>query len=310
MKIVITGASGFIGTHLIERLLEKHELSVIEHGVGADAMPVQGARIFQGDITKKGTLAQACEGAELAIHMAGRFAGTEQELFDVNVQGTANFMDACIEAGVKRAIIFSSAAVYPQRTDKAPGEEERAEPDTPYGTSKKMAELEAERRAARGKVRVLILRLTNVYGPGGKGVLNKYVEGIVGGKEIVLQGDGSAERDFVYVGDLVDAVEKAIAYAQHMPELSNSINISSNSKVSLIELISLLESAAGKHAKVKREPERPGSVKILWADNAKARTLLGWEPRISLEDGIGRTAAELGGPVARPKRHASEEEKE
>jgi nucleoside-diphosphate-sugar epimerase len=302
MKIVITGASGFIGRHLLERLQEKHELAVLEHGVSADAMPVQGAKIFQGDVTKKETLAQACEGAELAIHMAGRFAGTDQELYDVNVQGTANFLDACIDAGVKKVIMFSSAAVYPHRPDEAPGESEMPAPATPYGASKKMAELEVERRVARGKIRSLILRLTNVYGPGGKGVLNKYVEGVAAGTEIVLQGDGSAERDFVYVEDLVDAVEKAIAHAENMPEISNIFNISSNSKITLSGLIVLVEKIVGKSAKVRKEEERPGSVKCLWADNSKARAVLGWEPKITLEEGIRLTAAELGGPVARPRK--------
>jgi nucleoside-diphosphate-sugar epimerase len=282
MRIVITGAGGFIGRHLLRRLEARNDFSILVHG--KDATQARNAKSFQGDVTERQSLAGLCEGAELAIHLAYSFEGTPEKLVEVNAKGTANFLDECVAARVPRFILFSSGAVYGAAGERAPDEKSELKPDTPYGKAKRMAEEEVEKRVRAGKINATILRLTNVYGPGGRGVLNKYVDAIAKGEEIVLQGDGTQERDFLYVEDLVGAIEKVVDRVQK--ENMEVLNISGNGKITLNELIALIEKVLGKKARIRREPERPGSVKCLWADSSRARKLLKWQPKIGLQEGI------------------------
>jgi len=287
MKIVMTGASGFIGRHLLKRLEGRHEFSILSHRTAAP--PVRGARVFKGDVLDSSSLEGLCEGADLALHLAYSFDANGEELFAVNVNGTANFVDECVRAGVRRFVLFSSAAVYGE-SKSAPTEDAVPMPETSYGIAKRMAEAEVEKRAVKSGIKTVVLRLTNVYGPGGRGVVNKYVSAISSGQPVILHGNGKQERDFVYVEDVINAVEKVIGYRPGESEILNIFNISGGSCISLLGLIALVEKVLEKKAEVRKEPERPGSVRRLWADISKARRVLGWAPKVGLEEGIRLTA--------------------
>jgi len=285
MRIAITGGSGFIGKHLLKELEGKHEIRLLAHQT--ELPRLKGVEAVEGSVLKKSSLKPLCKDTKIAIHMAAAFDASADRLVEINAQGTSNFIDECIEAGVKRFILFSSAAVYGEVEGGAPTESCELKPDTPYGRAKKMAEEIVERRVEEEGMSVVILRLTNVYGPGGRGVLTKYVQSVLADKPVILQGDGMQERDFIYVEDVVKAVIKVLEKEEKGVE---KFNISSGRKISLKKLIELVEKVLGKKAKVKKEPERQGSVKCLWADNSKAEEVLGWKPKVGLEEGIRRSA--------------------
>jgi UDP-glucose 4-epimerase len=268
MKIVITGADGFIGKKLLNYLKNKKNVVAIP---------------FDGDITNKFEIEKFFienKNIDQLVHLAGvRTNSLLAQLKNVNIEGTKNILNACIKRGVKKIIFASSGAVYGEPIRHRSKENDPLNPVDNYGLSKKFAEEYIQSYSKKTKIKYIILRFSSIYGPGGGSVVNKFIDNVKKNNEIELCGTGEQKRNFLFIDDAVDAIIKSLYYKQ------NAIfNIADKDVYSLNNLIEILKT---KHFKFKVK-NRPGKneLKFLSEDVSKARKLLNWEPRIKLEQGI------------------------
>lgn len=313
---LISGGCGFIGKNLIPRLLAAGEsvrvfdncsvcgtddLACVckfeEIDEGAEAPKKGLVQFVRGDIRKPESLRHACSDMDIFVHLAANtgvpksVANPELD-FDVNARGTFNALEAAHIAGVKRFIFASSGA--PAGNAKPPVTEETVpHPISPYGASKLAGEGYCSAWHHCFGLETVALRFSNVYGPwsGHKtSVIAKFLNAALSGKDWEIYGDGSQTRDFIYVGDLVEAILRA-AWA---PGIGGEIfQISTGQETSLAELAALLASAlkkAGLSAPAGRMGEpRLGDMPKNYALPAKAAQTLGWRARTDLKEGISKT---------------------
>jgi UDP-glucuronate 4-epimerase len=304
MHVLVTGGAGFIGSHLCERLLgEGHRVTAFddlndfydpaikeqnlrEIGSGADFAFVQG------DLTDTAAVEALFKGAKFdqVVHLAAR-AGVRPSLKQpalyqrVNVEGTVNLMEAARRNDVRKITIASSSSVYGVNS-KVPFSE--SDPIfaaiSPYAASKLACEALGHVYHHVYGMDVVMLRFFTVYGPRQRPDLAifKFAELISRGHAIPVFGDGTSARDYTYVADTVDGI-MACTGRQFGFEI---FNLGESQTVPLHYLIELLEKALGRKAVVDRQPSQPGDVPITYADITKARTKLGYNPRIKIEDGI------------------------
>lgn len=265
--IGITGATGFVGTHLVKRLL------------------AEGCRVktFRGDLVTGEGLDDFLKGVEIVIHLAGRFALPNAEIFKVNVNGTFNLLEKCAERGVEKVIFPSSIALYGEPRGGPWEEEDKPQPNTVYGLSKLLAEEMIRYWGDNHNIKYFLLRFSNIYGPGNqKGVVFNFKKSIRETGKVVIYGDGKQERDFLFVSDTVEAIVKALEYQGP----SDVFNIGLGKTVSLLELIRFLEKTLGRKISVEFKPAETHVVRTLSEDVTKAKEVLGWQPQISLEEGL------------------------
>ena len=265
MKILLTGDSGFIGTHLLKKLKElKHE--------------VRGFSIDRGeDIFDCMKLEKTIKGNDAVIHLAAQvdvrksFENPKLD-YQINYEGTRNVVKACEKHGV-HMVFTSSAAIYGNSIDIPTREDSPKLPVSFYGLHKLLAEKECERISA------FIIRPFNIYGSNGHGAVNKFIELIRAGEEITLFNDGSHTRDYVHVDDVVSALILGL-------KSKGTYNIASGKETSLNELIGIISKHLGKKPKIKYNILKEGDAKRSIADISKARKELGWQPKISFQEGI------------------------
>lgn len=234
MKILITGSSGFVGKHLVKKLQKKYEI------VGYDLQDGQ-------DILNKKLLLQKMKGVDMVIHLAAFISATESwekplEYFQNNTQGTATVLDTAIKAGVGKIIFFSSAAA-------------KAKPLTPYAVSK----INAEKILLlyKDKINVVIVRPENIYGPGQKEaygyVIHNFIKAVKNGGPIKIYGDGNQTRDFIYIDDVVNTVNKLIG----MDIKSGTIiSLGTGKETRIIDLAKIAMKTVGKKVEVEFLPKR------------------------------------------------------
>lgn len=318
---LVTGAAGFIGSHLVERLLaDGHDVIGIDdfdsfyprtakerNLVSARANP--RFRFHKIDLRDSQAVAAALERdgvrPDAIVHLAAK-AGVRPSISDpvgyqeVNVAGTQNLLELARRLGVKQFVFASSSSVYginpnvPWREDDAV-----LQPISPYASNKLSAELMGHVYSHLYGIRFLALRLFTVYGPRQRPdlAIHKFARLMRAGEPVPVFGDGTTRRDYTFVGDVVDALAAALRYDGSRYEV---INVGHNEPVSLNTLIKELESALGVRAILDRRPEQPGDVPQTWADLTKARSLLGYQPRVSLREGLRRFADWLEGNDERP----------
>jgi UDP-glucuronate 4-epimerase len=305
MNFLVTGGAGFIGSHVCERLLrDGHAVWALD-----DLNSFYSPAIKEKNLKEISSLGKpftflskhladirALENLfsevrfDQVIHLAAR-AGVrpsldEPEFFQqVNVEGTVNVLEAARRHGVKKALLASSSSVYGVNT-KVPF----AESDpvfsviSPYAASKLACEALGHVYHYVYKMDVVMLRFFTVYGPRQRPdlAIHKFAKLIQAGKPIPVFGDGSTERDYTYISDIVDGVmactQKKFAY--------EIFNLGGSQTVKLSRLIELLEAALGKKAIIDRQPAQPGDVPRTCADISKAHKLLGYRPRVKIEEGI------------------------
>lgn len=305
-RILVTGAAGFIGSSLVDRLLsEGREVVGIDSfdpfyaeeeklGNLAAARKSSRFRLLRGDIRDVEAVDRLfAEGEfEAVVHLAA-LAGVRPSLerpaayTDVNVNGTSVLLAAAVRHGSPRFIFASSSSVYGERKDGPFREEDRVDrPVSPYAATKKAGELIAHSfHMARG-LEVTCVRLFTVYGPRQRPdlAIRKFTERISGGGSVPVYGDGSQVRDFTFVDDTVDglvrAIDTGLGYA--------ILNFGAGRKVSVLEVIERLEKSLGVTAKIDFQPAQIGDVSQTWADIGAARTLLGYAPKVPFEEGIER----------------------
>ncbi len=312
MTVLVTGAAGFIGSTLVERLLATTD----HHVVGVDNFDpfypravkernlkgVAGNRRFTfveldlRDAQRTAAL-YARHAPEAVFHWAAR-AGVRPSIedpagyVDFNVVVTTTLLQLAALHGTKRFVFASSSSVYGNNA-KVPFAERDAtdEPISPYAATKKACELLCHTFHALGGFSTACLRLFTVYGPRQRPdlAIHKFARAILDGRPITLYGDGSTSRDYTFIDDIVDGILAADAHLAKAAHPTHGVwNLGNSSPVKLSELVSLLEDALGKKARIDHAPMQPGDVLRTYADITHARDTLGYAPKTDLGTGIGR----------------------
>lgn len=306
MRIVVTGGAGFIGSNLVDALLEDgHTVTVVDNlstGKFENLLNVKEAarqnRFFflQVDI-RDSALQAAFKGKEqdVVIHLAAQCdvrvsVRDPLEDADVNILGTINVLKTAVENGVKRFINTSSGGcVYGEPEAIPVGEDAPRRPDSPYGVSKGVAE-EYIRYYHRSKgLSYCTLALANVYGPrqnpfGEAGVVAIFAGKMLGGEAPCIYGDGEQTRDFVFVGDVVEAYRASLRRGD-----GEFLNIGTGAETSVNQLFRLMAEIVGFEGEPVYAPPREGELRRIALDCRRAQKVLGWRPRVDLREGLART---------------------
>jgi UDP-glucose 4-epimerase len=300
-RVLVTGGAGFIGSHVVDNLLKmRREVSVIDDLSSGrienlkSHIALEKIKFFEGDIRDAELVKKLVRDVDAVIHAAAAVSvpfSVQNPILtnDVNVNGTLNLLNACVNADVRKFIFISSCAVYGEPHHLPIKEEHPTQPLSPYAASKLAAEAY---RNVFGKVYGLdtvILRLFNVYGPRQReddaysGVITKFVNHLIQGKPLVIYGDGEQTRDFVHVNDVVEAVLLAL---ENGKVASETFNVGSGEPTSINELANLVSDAFGVDAEIVYEKPRAGDLKRSYACIAKAEKALGYVPTVTLRHGL------------------------
>lgn len=296
-KYLVTGGAGFIGSNLVDELIERgHKVAVIDDlSTGKKEYLNPEAKFYRADIcSPKIEEIFKTEKPDFVFHLAAQMdvrRSVADPVFDnkINVAGSLNVFSNSLKQGVKKVIFISTGGAMYGDVSKPAVETDLPKPDCPYAIHKLTAE---EHLQALNKLHGLdyaILRLANVYGPrqykGGEGaVVAVFTYNILHNKKSVIYGTGKQTRDFVYVSDVVAACLKAVE-----KKCQGVFNIGSKQEISILSLIKEIEKAAGKKIQTEKNPARLGEVKRSVLNNSKAKKVLAWQPKINLEEGIKKT---------------------
>lgn len=305
-RVLVTGAAGFIGSHVSRALLEAggavvgldsfdpfYDRAVKEEGL-ASLQAHPEFRFVEGDIRDGATLDRLLPGTEVVIHLAAR-AGVRPSLeapalyASLNVEGTASVLEACRRAGIRRVVFGSSSSVYGARTPVPFREDVPAvQPISPYAATKRAGELYCEVYAHIYGLRIAALRFFTVYGPRQRPdlAIHKFTRLMVSGAAIPQYGDGSAERDHTHVDDIVQGVLGAVRWTDAEAPGCEIFNLGESRTIRLDALIALIADALGVTPRIERRPPQPGDVPRTCADITKARGDLGYDPQVPIEQGI------------------------
>ena len=309
-SILITGGAGFIGSHLVDRLLSEGKWKVtvvddfndfydpaIKHENANRAAKNSNYRLVEADIRDKDALGRIFEEGrfESIVHLAAR-AGVRPSLeqpvlyAETNINGTLNLLELAREHGIGQFVFGSSSSVYGINA-KVPFSEDDPirQPISPYAATKGAGELLCHTYTHLYGIRCVCLRFFTVYGPRQRPdlAIHKFARLITEGKPIPVFGDGTTRRDYTFVDDIIAGVRASMDFVSD-PSKSDYevINLGESRTVELNELISLLEKELGMRAVIDRKPLQPGDVPQTFADISKARALLGYDPQTQIEDGI------------------------
>ena len=310
--VLVTGGAGFIGSHLVDSLLADGQRVVVvddfndfydpaikrENVAGHLGRP--GYTLIEDDIRDPGCFERVFTRFRptQVVHLAAR-AGVRPSLAEpvlyaeTNITGTLQLLECARRYGVEKFIFGSSSSVYGENAklpfseaDPVPG------PISPYAATKAAGELLAYTYSHLYDLPVVCLRFFTVYGPRQRPdlAIHKFAKLIAAGLPIPVFGDGSTERDYTYVADIVAGIRAALAHEGSTYEI---INLGNSSTVSLSRLIAVIEQAVGKPALIDRQPPQPGDVPRTFADTAKARAMLGYAPDTPIEQGVAQFVAWL-----------------
>ena len=306
MTILVTGGAGFIGSHLVERLLtEEHRVICLDNFDPfydpslkrrnlAPAMQNSRFRLVEGDLRDEGLIGKLFreEKIDIIAHLAAR-AGVRPSVQDpvlyaeVNVRGTIHLLEACRKNAVRRFVFASSSSVYGNNSRVPFSEEDPVNaPISPYAATKKAGELLCHTYHHLYGLDVACLRYFTVYGPRQRPemAIHHFFRSIHEGKKISIFGDGSSLRDYTYIDDAIEGTLGALS-REHGFQI---YNIGESRTIKLSELIQAIEEQIGKKALIEHLPEQPGDVKQTYADIRKAREHLGYNPKTDIREGLAR----------------------
>jgi len=310
--VLVTGGAGFIGSHTANALLamgdsvvivdemneyydsslKRANITELQSRYGADR-----CRFVEADICDVAVMSSVYEAAGIThvVHLAAR-AGVRPSIRDPmlylhsNVEGTTKMLELAAKNNIVNFVYASSSSVYGGSKKTLFSETDIVDsPVSQYAATKKMCELLAHTYHHLYKLNVTGLRFFTVYGPSGRPDMAafKFIDAIANGRTIDRYGDGSSERDWTYVGDIVDGILRAL----DRPMGCEVFNLGNGNPVKLSDFISEVEAQLGVRASIRELPEQPGDVPRTAADVSKARRLLGYNPQISLKEGLRRTIA-------------------
>jgi UDP-glucose 4-epimerase len=296
MKVLITGGAGFLGSHLANALHQAgNSVRVVDDLSSGDPTHLEpGINFTRGDVRDIPKLWTILPGVEVVYHLAARVSVPASVLYpheynDANVGGTVSLLEACRDVGVRRVVLASSATVYGNQPQQPVNETMLPRPAAPYAVSKVAAEQYLFNLGQLSGFETVALRIFNAYGPRQPlppvhaPVIPQFVQQILGHGSVIVFGDGSQTRDFVYVDDVVTALTRAGV----APDVDRQIiNIGSGEETSLDTLINLIAQAVGEKASVLYNRESSGGIRRLVADLSKAKQLLDYEPSTYLADGL------------------------
>ena len=303
MRILVTGAAGFIASHVVASLVGRgHDVWGIDAFRPSEPRDrkerhlenARGAGAWQFEERDVGSLTPVeLAGIGAVIHLAGQAGVRESwENFDAhlvdNLGETHTLARLVADAGIPRLVFASSSAVYGEATEYPVRETTAPIPRSPYGVTKLAGESLLEVHAFASSFDAVALRLFTVFGPGQRNdmAIARLIESALTGAEFPMYGDGSQRRNFVYVAD---AVRAFVASVEHdVPPGLTRLNIGAQDDVALRELVRLVEEESGATIRVRSLPEQVGDVTRTGADNTRAREILGWEPLVTLRDGIAQ----------------------
>lgn len=309
MKVLVTGGAGFIGSHVVDRLLAVgHAVAVVDDlSTGRKEFVNPGATLHVADV-RSPELAKVFESErpEAVIHLAAQMdvrRSVEDPALDaaINVGGTLNLLFGCRHRKVARVVYASTGgAVYGDTATLPTPEDHPTRPASPYGISKLVGEHYLRCWEALYGVRGIALRYANVYGPrqnplGEAGVVAIFAHRLLAGEPITINGDGEQTRDYVYVEDVVEAALRAL----ERPDASGAVNIGTGVQTSVNTLLRRLETVAGLKADARHGPPKPGEQRWSALDPSLAKRLLGWAPRVTLDEGLRRTLDSFKGETTR-----------
>jgi UDP-glucuronate 4-epimerase len=310
-NILITGGAGFIGSHLVDRLMsgDANRVTVVDNFNDFYDPAIKRANIAAHHESNRFELVEsdiadatatdelfARSRFDVVVHLAAR-AGVRPSLEDplayeeANVRGTYSLLEAVRRHGVNRFVFGSSSSVYGVNSKVPFSEDDRiAQPISPYSATKIAAEAACHAYSHLYGMRVVCLRFFTVYGPRQRPdlAIHKFARLIDAGKPIPIFGDGTTRRDYTYIDDILAGVEAAIDYDKSRFEV---INLGESETVELRRLVEVIEQAMGKRAILDRQPEQPGDVPVTFANIDKARRLLGYRPQTKIEAGIEKFIA-------------------
>ncbi|HXV90121.1 MAG TPA: NAD-dependent epimerase/dehydratase family protein [Gemmatimonadales bacterium] len=304
-RIVVTGAAGFIGSHLCERLTAAghavvgfdnfdpfYPRAVKERNLAALGREPR-FRMVEGDVVRD---ALPLDGAAAIVHLAAR-PGVRPSLEDpagyceANVTGAARVFDQARRAGIGRVVFGSSSSVYGTSTP-APFAEDAvaASPISPYAATKRAGELLAHAFAHLYGTRIACLRFFTVYGPRQRPdlAIHRMTALARRGEPVRMFGDGSSERDYTYISDCVDGIVAALAWTAAGGGAARAFNIGGGSRVRLDRLIALIGQTLGRPVTLEHHPDQPGDVPLTAADLRRSGAELGYRPAVSIEEGLRR----------------------
>jgi UDP-glucose 4-epimerase len=303
--VLVTGGAGFIGSHLVERLLgDGHAVRVLDNfSTGsranlpfAERYPV-ALKVIEGDIRDGATVAGAMAGVSVVFHQAA-MRSVPRSIEDPlganehNVTGTLNVLQAARQEGVRRVVYASSSSVYGDRPDLPKREDQPPAPISPYAVSKTAGEQYATVWSRLYGVETVGLRYFNVFGPRQDpaseyaAVIPRFILWGLRGEPLQVHGDGTQSRDFTYVDNVVDANLSASRADSVGGEI---FNVGCGARISLLDIIARLETILGRRLERRHGPARPGDVRHTLADIDKAKRLLGYTPVVGFDEGFRRT---------------------
>jgi UDP-glucuronate 4-epimerase len=304
-QILVTGAAGFIGSHVSRRLLENGKSVITVDNINDyydirlkyhrldELKQFPNFIFYKVDIENMPALSEVFSKHKIAaiINLAAR-AGVRYSIknphvyLSTNAHGTLNLLELMREHEITKMILASSSSLYAGQ--KMPFTEDLPvnTPVSPYAVTKKAAEMLAYSYHNLFGLDISILRYFTVYGPAGRPDMSyfRFIKWIDEDSELILYGDGEQRRDFTYVDDIVDGTIKALK-----PVGYEIINLGNNHPHNMLEMISMIEKGLNKKARIKHVSAQKADVTATWADINKAKHLLDWEPRVSLEEGIEKT---------------------
>jgi UDP-glucuronate 4-epimerase len=305
MRILVTGGAGFIGSHLVEKLLAAgHDVVILDDFNDFYDPQIKHANIagFAREVTLYHVDLRDSESVrslfhrekvEAIAHLAAR-AGVRPSIqhprlyYDTNVTGTLHLLEAARVTGVERFVFASSSSVYgASKTIPFSEDEHLSQTLSPYAATKIAGEFLCSTYSHLYNLRVVALRYFTVYGPRQRPdlAIHQFMRRIYAGQPIDQFGDGTTRRDYTYIDDIIQGTMAALKYDGPMFDI---FNLGENQTIQLRDLIAGIENALGEKAKINRLPEQPGDMPVTYADISKARKLLGYNPSTRLSDGLPR----------------------
>jgi nucleoside-diphosphate-sugar epimerase len=302
MRYLVTGGAGFIGSHTVDELVRRgHDAIVVDNlstGKAANLSQVNSKiKFIQESIVNLEALREACRNVDCVIHLAAQTSVPRSvkdpiETNLINVNGTLNVLVAAREAKVKRVVFACSCAVYGKTTTLPITENAALDPISPYGVSKQMGEAYGRVFHDLYGLEFISLRYFNVFGPRQdpgspySGVLSIFNENLLKGTAPIVYGDGEQSRDFVYVENVVQAILLA---SEIKSGPFQAINVGTGNRYTLNQTLALLGKITGRPAQATYAPARDGDIRDSQADISLAKKSLGYDPRITFEEGLKRT---------------------
>jgi len=294
--VLVTGGAGFIGANLLRQLDSSYEVRVLDNLMrGSEELlpPDREIELIAGDIRDRDAVAKAVRGVDVIIHLAAFGSVVESisdpfENFDINARGTLEVLQGAADAGVERFVFASTGGAIMGNQPPPVDEESLPWPISPYGAGKLCGEAYLHAFAGSFGIRPIALRFANVYGPYSahkKGVVTRFIRAALAGGTFEIFGDGSASRDFLHVQDLC----RGILLAAESGLSDVVLHLASERETTIRELAELILEIVGSDVEIVHHDKRPGEVERNFANADRAKEVLGWEPELSLRDGMAET---------------------